>query len=495
MKKTWLALLGLLLLVAPAAVQAQYAYSTNADGSIYAYTTNADGSANIAGYSGPPWDVTIPTNINGLTVTSIGNGVTSVFSASLTSVTIPDSVTSIGEYAFYDCTNLTQATLGDGLTSIGAYAFADCTSLTSVAIPASVTSIGDWAFAVCYDVTNATIANGLTSIGDNVFYDCNSLTNVAIPASVTSIGSGAFADCTSLTAITVDTNNPAYSSTNGMLFDITQSMLLQSPGTMGGSYTIPGSVTSLGNYAFAGCASLTNVTISASVTNIGDDTFLECGLISGTIPASVTSIGDDVFYDCASLTSVTIPSSVTSIGDYAFTYTGLTNVTIPKSVTSLGTDAFFGCFNLTNVTIPGSVTSLGDYAFYYCINLASVCFTGNPPPSVGLSLFEFDNNPTVYYLPGTIGWSNTFAYSPSVPAVLWNPVIQTGDGSFGISNHQFGFNITGTTNIPVVVEASTNLASRVWTPLQTVTLSNGLFYFSDPQSTNYHSRFYGLGLP
>jgi hypothetical protein len=107
-------------------------------------------------------------------------------------------------------------------------------------------------------------------------------------------------------------------------------------------------------------------------------------------------------------------------------------------------------------------------------------------------MFVQDNSATVYFLPGTIGWSSTF---DNRPTVLWNPLIQTSGGSFGLRSNQFGFDITGTSNLTVVVEACANLASPVWTPLQTVTLTNGSFYFSDPQWTNYPARFYGLGLP
>ena len=133
-------LLLLLLLGLPGVVQAQNAYSTNADGSIYTYSTNADGSANIVAYAGPPWVVTIPTNINGLTVTSIGQAAFAS-SFSLTSVTIPGSVTSIGVVAFGDCSSLTSATIPDSVTSIGDGAFTICTSLTNITIPGSVTSI------------------------------------------------------------------------------------------------------------------------------------------------------------------------------------------------------------------------------------------------------------------------------------------------------------------------------------------------------------------
>jgi hypothetical protein len=139
---------------------AQDAYSTNADGSIYTYSTNADGSANIVDYEGPPWVVTIPTNINGLTVTSIGDY---AFAADfdLTSVTIPGSVTSIGYEVFQSCSGLTSVTIGNSVTSIGGEAFFQCTSLTNVMIPGSVTSIGDSAFFGC-GLTSVTITGSVT---------------------------------------------------------------------------------------------------------------------------------------------------------------------------------------------------------------------------------------------------------------------------------------------------------------------------------------------
>jgi hypothetical protein len=422
----------LLLWGLPGVVQAQDAYSTNADGSIYTYSTNADGSANIVAYAGPPWVVTIPTNINGLTVTTIGEGAF-YFCTSLTSMTIPNSVTSIGDSALAECTSLKSVTIGNGVTFIGIYAFGYCTSLTSV-----------------------TIGNSVTSIGDNAFADCFSLTSVTIPNSVTSIGDYAF----------------------------------ESSGLK--SVTIPNSVTSIGESAFFMCSSLKSVTIGNSVTSIGDGAFFECySLTSVTIPNSVTSIGDSVFGNCTSLKSVTIPNSVTSIGDYAFgNCTSLTSVTIGNSVTSIGDEAFAFCSKLTSVTIPDSVTSISEFAFEYCSGLTSFYFTGNAPSTINDSTIFYSDPATVYYLPGTTGWGAMFDGLPTAPWFLPNPVILNGEPSFGVGANGFGFTISWATNASVVVEACTNLANPVWLPVSINPLVNGTNYFSDPQWTNYPTRFY-----
>ncbi|MGP8200174.1 MAG: leucine-rich repeat domain-containing protein [Limisphaerales bacterium] len=268
-------------------------------------------------------------------------------------------------------------------------------------------------------------------------------------------------------------------------------------------------VTSIGDYAFAECYSLTSLAIPGTVTNIGGEVFMDCvNLTMITVDASSSfyaSSPDGVVFDKSRTTlvqyppgdgagSYAIPSGVTNIVGGAFMdCISLTNITIPNSINSIGNSSFEDCDSLVSVTVPNTVTNIGDYAFAECDNLASVYFTGNAP-TADWSVFE-DEDPTIYYLSGTTGWAD-FSANTGLTPVLWNPLIQTGGGSFGISNNQFAFNISNgsTTSIPIAVEACTNLCNPIWIPLTNVMLTT-TFYFSDPQWTNYKVRYYGLGFP
>ncbi len=266
--------------------------------------------------------VTIPNS-----VTTIGD---TAFSdcIGLTSLTIPNSVTSVGIYAFYDCNNLTSVTIPESVTKIMDGTFSSCRSLTSVVIPNSITSIGDLAFSAC-GLTSVTIPESVMSIGNLAFYFCNDLTSVVIGNSVTSIGEKAFVGCPWLEEIIVSADNPAYTSLDGVLYNKDKTELLKWPSRKL-NVTIPNSVEVIGNYAFSSCQDLTSVEIPNSVMSIGDGAFSSCrGLTSVEIPNSVTSIGDVAFSWCTQLTLVTIGESLTSIGDGAFSeYTNLQKMVV-----------------------------------------------------------------------------------------------------------------------------------------------------------------------
>jgi hypothetical protein len=167
----------------------------------------------------------------------------------------------------------------------------------------------------------------------------------------------------------------------------------------------------------------------------------------------------------------------------------VTNITLPDNITTIRDATFSGCHSLTSIIIPASVTSIGDYVFTYCTNLTGIYFSGNAP-GAGADPFYLD--PVIaYYLPGTTGWDAFM----SIPTALWLPQMQPAGVNFGVRNNQFGFNINWASDQTVVVEACTNLANPDWQPVQTNTLTTGSVYFSDPQWTNYPSRFYRLRSP
>jgi len=345
-------------------------------------------------------------------------------------------------------TSITTVTVKNGVTTIGDSAFCNLNNLINVEISDSVTYIGNFAFRNCSSLTNVTIPDGVTHIGRFAFDSCTSLKSVSIPASVISIDSKVFDRCSSLLRFIVDENNPNYCTDKvGVLFDKNKTVLIQYPaGITANSYTIPESVSYIMDFAFEYCSSLSqfmvdennpyysadeegvlfnkdktvlvkypdgrpqnNYIIPNSVTTIDYYAFFNStGLTSIIIPDSVISLGQYAFSECTGLTNLTIPDSVTSINFRAFRKcTSLTNITIPESVTSIKDGAFLGCTALTNVTVPNSVTSIGESAFDGCTSLTSVSVL-SPDMKFGSGVFR--RTPVDFTLYGYSG-STTEVYA------------------------------------------------------------------------------------
>ena len=412
----------LALLVAVAVAIGARAATETVGGYTWTYRINGDTAGiYIDGFAAisptPTGAVTIPSTLGGKPVMYIG-----IYAfrgcSGLTSVTIPDSVTSIEGYAFDGCSGLTSVTIPDSVTSIGIYAFRGCSGLTSVTIPDSVTSIEGYAFDGCNDALfdTATIPGvklvdrwavgttgslsgnlnltGVRGIGGSAFLRCSGLTSVTIPSSVTSIGSYAFNGCSGLTSVTIPSSvtsigSYAFNGCNDALFDTTtipgvklvDGWAVGTIGSLSGNLNLTGA-RGIGSYAFNGCSGLTSVTIPDSVTSIGYAAFWGCsGLASITLPfvgarrgnsGSSDSVFGYIFGGISytgGMETVQLYSSGSATGYYI--PTALKTVTITDE-TVLGYGAFNGCSGLTRVTIPSSVTSIGSYAFNGCSGLMSI---------------------------------------------------------------------------------------------------------------------------
>jgi hypothetical protein len=492
------------------------------------------------------------TNLTGVaipaSVTNIAGGAFE-FCTGLTDLIIRPGAASIGDNAFEGCFNLSSVVIPGTVNSIGSDAFEGCVNLTGVVFLPGLTNIGDGAFEGCVSLGSLTIPASVTSIGASAFESCVSLNNVYFYGNAPAVGPGLFNN-DPVPAVYYWPLATGWSNTFAGIPTVAgvqgSSPLLFYYQASGGSATITGykgpagavviptninglTVTAIGTRAFTRNTSVTSVIIPATVTSIAGDAdndgaFVNCyGLTNVIILGSPTiedwafnqwdnllglpmsvyiaggSIGYCAFLGCSYLTNLTLGNGVTSIGVSAFDATGMSSLFIPGSVTAIRGNAFAS--PLTCVVFGAGVASVDDQAFTQNSQLSNVLFLGNAPTVINsgdLAVFSFCPA-TVYYLPGTTGWSNSFGCSvyraDGAPTVLWNPVIQPSGSNFGVHDGQFGFDITGNTNIPIVVEACTNLRNPVWTPLTNVTLTNGSVHFSDPQWTNYPTRYYGIGFP
>lgn len=429
-------------------------------------------------------------------------------------------LTSIGDYAFLNCTGLTSITIPESVTRIGSDAF-QCNGLTSITIPESVTSIGNGAFNACESLTRAEFASierlcnisfgGSSSnplfYAHHLYINGEEVKDVVIPESVTNISMYTFSGCTGLTSLSVESGNTKYDSRNNC-----NAIIEKETNTLVRGYentVIPNTVTSIGILAFDGCSGLTSITIPESVTSIGNGAFQACdGFLSVTIPESVTSfgnyifygcsnlsvtlnsrdivsstyssssnlgkifgsavaeyiidegvtsIGDYAFYGCSGLTSVTIPNSVASIGNYAFrSCSSLTSIDIPNRVTSIGDYAFDGCSSLTSLTIGSDVTSIGTYAFYYCSALTRVDNLSGTPQNIDSSVFSHRGNATLYVPSGCKSAYEAATYWQTFKEIIEIPAVNVGSTGFATFCSPVDMDFSGVSDIKAYIASGFN---------------------------------------
>ena len=456
-KSIWGALLSLVVTVAVLTVFGGIAVSADPTvvnsgscGDNVTYTLYSDGLMEITGtgamtdYSygaAVPWydykaDITSVTISSG--ITHIGANSFNYYYTNLTTASIPETVTSIGQYAFYYCINLTTADLSDNITEIGDYAFYYCEKLDIPNFPHNIQTIGEAAFQYCLDLTELTIPDSVTSIGPRAFSMCSNLETLDFPAGADlkfdTIPSGCFNDCEKLTAITIPSG---IKSLDSYAFKGCTAL---------SSVEIPATLEEIGGGAFNFCSSLKDLPIQNTVKTIGEEAFARSGLTSFAFPDSIKEIPNYCFSGCPDLVTVDIPNSVTTIGESAFEgCSGLKSVVIPDSVTEIPYCAFCGCSGLVSVTIPDTVTTIGNSAFSSCTNLTNVVIPDGVT-SIGSMAFQETAIRSIE-LPGSLTTVKGYAFSN-------NEYLESVIFSDGIEEIEYcAFN--GCNNIKTVIIPST----------------------------------------
>ena len=328
----------------------------------FEYEVSGYGIVEITGYHGTDTELVIPAELDGKEVNSIGSHV--FLDSIVNSVIIPDSVTTIQNYAFMGCSSLRSVTLPDSITMIDNGVFWDCINLESITLPDGITCIMDYAFENCSSLSSVIIPDSVTEIGMS-FQKCSSLKSIVLPDSISKIEGPAFRGCSALESITLP---KSITNIQWCLFEDCSSLK---------SITIPDSVTSIEGEAFKNCSSLSSIIIPDGVTSIEKRAFENCSSLSSiTIPDSVTNIKDFTFMGCSSLKSIHLPYGITDIKEGTFNVCrSLNSITIPNSVTNIEACTFLGCSSLHSITIPNSVTSIDNGVFDS--NLKHIYYTGS----------------------------------------------------------------------------------------------------------------------
>ena len=375
----------------------------------------ANGVAKITGYTGTEASLEVPAALGGYPVVEI-HAWAFYNNKTLTSVVLPDSVKTIGEGAFTNCSNLRSVSLGGGLTSIGVQAFV-LTNITSIAIPDSVETIGRIAFTRCDSLVSVSIGSGIESIGESAFAECGQLSSITLPDKAISYGDYVFQKCQSL-------KGTAF--LPSAMKEIPKG-IFNKAGIL--SITWPSGVTSIGESAFADCK-ITQAHIPSTVKTISRAAFAECAeLTEASLPTGLTSVGISLFAGCSKLSALVLPDDMTEIPEFMFNGTAIRTLALPDHVTklkdyafkdcaslvsvdlnkvqSLGYGAFYGCSKLQSIDIPATITALQPYTFGECAALSSVTIRAQNLSMMGEFLFSGCKSLTSYTLPTSV---NTVSY-------------------------------------------------------------------------------------
>ena len=335
----------------------------------------------IVEYTGEAKDLVVPSQIDGYSVTRIGDWVFSDC-ANLTSVELPEGVKSIGYATFAYSDSLVRVELPEGLISIGEAAFASCDSLTDIELPAGLINIGAEAFLCCDSLTSIELPEGITSIAKSTFANCG-LTSIEVPAGVVSIGEEAFSGCGYLESIVLQEglktiDEYAFYSSGLTSIKLPEGLTSIKEGAFYfcerlENVELPEGLTSIDKWMFGDCEVITSIKIPSSVTSIGDAAFIRCEKLADVeLPEGLKSIEESAFQGCGSLTSIKLPDGLTNMGKFVFSGSGLISIELPNGITSVGNETFSWCKSLVSVKLPENLTSIDDDAFIFCESLASL---------------------------------------------------------------------------------------------------------------------------
>ena len=317
------------------------------------------------------------------TVTRIGEKAFYYCMRNFERVAIPGSVKTIEDSAFSGCQKLSYVKLNEGLTSIGKSAFNMCREINSISIPSTVTDIGESAFYGCSNMPNVTIPSSITTIKDETFHNCSSMTKLVLPDGVTSIGKSAFEGCSALADVNIPGGVTSIGERAFAFSGITSAVIPSSFTSVPGwvfycchdltSVTLPEGIVTIGGEAFASCTSLTQIKLPSTVRTLGYDAFYNTGLKTVELPDGLVTIGQQAFSSCKELTKINIPSTVTAIGPRAFmNCSSLISINLPTGITALKYDTFNSCTSLVSVTLPNGLKTIDSSVFSGCTSLKSI---------------------------------------------------------------------------------------------------------------------------